>query len=117
MRFGQRLRWKIAEDAQACACQVPLHENTRLRVIHKMCQLGCPVALRHTERSILAEEPGPATAAVGRSRRARVVIRHFVKDFIGQFHQLAQRLLRGPPSWAVEQCRPGSPGSRAPRHD
>jgi hypothetical protein len=70
----------------------PFWLKTRLRVIHKMCQLDCPVALRHTERWILAEEPRPATAAVGTSRRARVVIRHFVKDFIGQVHQLAQRL-------------------------
>ena len=54
-------------------------------------QLICPSGLRHAETRVLAEEPRPATAAVGTSRLSRVVIGHLVEGLIGQFRQLAQR--------------------------
>ena len=62
-------------------------------------QLTCLSWLRHAVTRILAEEPRLATAAVGTSRRGRVVIRHLVESLIGQFRQLAQRL--------QEACHPG----------
>ena len=61
------------------------------KVSESVFQVSWPSGLRYAGTRILAEEPRPATTAVGTSRQGRVVIRRLAERLIGQFRQLAQR--------------------------
>jgi hypothetical protein len=60
-----------------------LVENTA-KSVHRMCQLGGSVGLRHAGTRIVTEEPSPATAAVRTPRICRALIRHLVEWLIGR---------------------------------
>ena len=67
-------------------------ENAAQGCRHRNFSLPARQGYGMPKRRILAEEPRPATAAVGTSRQSRVVIRHLVESLIGQFRHMAQCL-------------------------
>ena len=111
---GLRNRSRCAQRERS---RTLLGRRTRHEVSQSAFQVTGPSGLRHAETRILAEEPGPATAAVGTARQGRLVIRRLVEALIGQFRSAGSTPPRGVPSWAVAPCRSASPSSRAPRHD
>ena len=91
--MGRRCEREIAPKARSVREAAPSLAGRRgVKVSQSVFQVTYPSGLRHAETRILAEEPRPATAAVGTSRQGRVVIRRLVDSSIGRFRQLAQRL-------------------------
>ncbi len=77
--MGRRCEREIAPDVRSVSEAAPSLAGERgVKVSQSVFQVTYPSGLRHAETRILAEEPRPATAAVGTSRQGRVVIRRLV---------------------------------------